>query len=135
MGQLNRIIRQDEDIALDNDVGQSAHPPNNKYQDMRAAPRRLNNSTSFAGLVRNKSAPIPELQRKNSQNVTPDIPTEIYQISMKLEIYRSGLIPFKNLMFDASSMVKTEVKDISGFLTVKDYSQKLSLYNERNKYR
>ena len=134
MEQLNRIIRQDEDIGPDNDVGQSGRPPNNKYQDMRAAPRRLNNSTSFAGLVRNKSAP-PGLPRDKFPKGPPDIPTEVYQSNIKLETYQSELIPFKNLMFDAGSMVKADVKDFSGFLTVRDYSQKLSSDDERNKYR
>ena len=132
MEQLNRKRRQDEDIGYDNDVGQS-RAPNNIYQDMRAAPQRLNKSIGFASLVRNKSAPPGLLREKIPKE--PDKPTEVYHDNIKLECYQSELIPFKNLMFDASSMVKADVKDFSGFLTVRDYSQKLSSNNEKYKYR
>ena len=130
MEQLNKKRRQDEDIGYDNNAGLFGLP-NNKYQDMRAAPKPINKNIGFASLVRNKSVPAGLKEKIPKEQ---NIPSEIYQGNIKLECYQSELMEFKNIMLDVRSMIKAEVKDFSAFLTVRDYSQKLSSKNEKYKF-
>lgn len=126
MEQLNRI-QQDEDVEIQNrDTGRSS-PPNLRYHDMQAAPKRLPPNISFAGIVRNKSAPFT-LKPKTVQ------PTEIYHEKIKLECYKSEYEVFKNYLLDAKSLSKIDSKDCSGLLTVREFSKSLSSYNERSKF-
>lgn len=131
MEQLNRK-RQNEDARYDRDVeNRQTRPPNIKYHDSQAQLRqRLPKGIAFADIVRNKSAP-PSLKKETETN----IPSEIYEEKITLESFKSDLIVFKNLLYDARSLTKVESKDFTGLLTVRDYSNKLSTNNEKYKYR
>ena len=125
MKQLNRL-QQDEDVGIMRDTGRSS-PPNLRYHDIHAAPERTANHVSFAGIVRNKSAP-PGLKPKTIR------PTDVYHEKIKLECFKSEYEVFKNYLLDARSLSRIESKDCSGLLTVREFANNLSSYNERSKF-
>lgn len=127
MEQLNRI-QQDEDVGIQTrDTGRSS-PPNLKYHDMSAAPKRL--PPSFAKIVRNKSVP-PGLKPTTHKTVRPK---EIYHEKITLECFKSEYEVFKNYLLDARSLTRIESKDCSGLLTVREFANNLSSYNELSKF-
>jgi hypothetical protein len=130
MEQLNRGQNQDTNVEMKNHGTGQNRPANLRYHDMQAAPVKIPKNIGFAGLVRNKSIPsgippkIPKIVK----------PTEVYHEKIKLESFKSDFVVFKNYLLDAKSLSKVEFKDCSRLLTVKEFSNKLSAYNEKSKY-
>ncbi len=132
MEQLNRNLRQDEDVGLPNNKGSDIRRPKNPYIDSAGAPQRLKRDIGFASIVRNKSAP-PGLEKKlRKENRRP---TEVYQDMIRLEVFKSEYEVFKNSLLEASSLSRVDSRDFSTMMTVKEYSSKLTQSNELYKYR
>ena len=132
MEQLNRGNKQDNDVGYrELDIGSDIDEllAKGSYLDMRAAPRSKP-IANFAGIVRNKSAPAG-LREKIPQKI--NIPSEIYQQKIRLESFKPEYEIFKNYLLDSKSLSKLETKDISGMITVKEYTKKLLKEEQINK--
>lgn len=132
MEQFNRGYKQDNKVGYrELDIGSDIDEilAKNKYQDMRAAPRSKP-VVNFAGIVRNKSAP-PGLREKIPKGIS--IPSEIYHQKIRLESFKSEYEVFKSYLLDTKSLSKLETKDISGMITVREYTQRLQTEEQINK--